>query len=209
MTMHEFDLAYLAELVTETNFKREQFAFFEPNEEGAQITYLPSKQKLHWAGLIDTPEFRYEMDKYDVCEKPTLRKGSQNYFRFVRKDGKLLRIDSYVSGRIDNVLIVHYEGNRRYCFPFSKNGGYYPTYVQVVTFENGMVTESYKVRGIQIVHNAYRQLTDDTTQLRQINYAHGGMYPVICKSMGYYTLGDKMTYTETYTWSYCDPPEEG
>ena len=96
-----FDLEYLQHLLTETNEKQQMFPFQIPDETGGEISYIPSKLRIYWPGCIDTPHFRWEMEKAHVSEKPRLSKAAKNYFRLVRKDGRLLRADTYIHGKLD------------------------------------------------------------------------------------------------------------
>lgn len=206
--MPHFDLAYLRSLLEETKAKRNQFAFFEPDEEGSEVTYLPSKLRIYWAGRIDSPYFQYEMEKCGVKESPKLRKNTQNYFRIVRKDGRLLRIDSFVKGRLTDILIIHYEGNQRYAFPFRSSGAASPTHTQVVTFQNGYVTEDYMVGNVQIVYRSYQTSDDGRINYHKINYIPTGDYPINGISAGYFSPGEKMVYTETNRWAWFMEPDQ-
>lgn len=205
--MDQFDLDHLQQLLTETKEKQAAFPFCPPDETGCQITYLPSKLRIYWPGRIDSPNFLYEMEKAGVAERPKLRKGTQNYFRFVRKDGKLLRVDTFISGRLDVILLAHYDGDRRYCFPFSDEGGVYYTYVDVVRFRDGRAVEDYMVRGSQIVYRAYDYSDPERIGYREINYVPTGNEPIICKSIGYFEQADKLRYVETDGWTFWDGPE--
>lgn len=206
--MNDFDLNYLNQLVAETKDRQEAFPFQLPDETDADITYLPSKLRIYWPGRVDSPNFRWEMEKAGVSEKPKLRKGTQNYFRIVRKGGKLLRVDTYINGQLDVIQIAHYEGDCRYCFPFSEDGGVYYTYVDVVRCRDGQVTEDYMVRGSQILHRAYDYADPARIGCREINYVPTGTEPILSKSIGYFEQTDKLRYVETCGWTIWDGPEE-
>ena len=200
----DFDLEYLKDLLQETVALRKQFPFSEPDEDGCEITYLPTKLRIYWGGRIDSLYFRHEKEKCGVAEKPMIRKNCKHYFRIVRKDGKLLRIDTIINGRLDVIQLAHYEGDKRYCFPFSQTGGFYPTYVDVVRYEEGEIVEDYMVENVQILHRAYRKTDNNTIEFREINYVPSGIDPVRSKEIGYFTLNPNLTYTSTYNWTHWD-----
>ena len=197
--MIAIDTNYLKGLNVEVNKKQKSFRFSAPDETGAEITYISTRGQIHWPGNIDSLNFRYQMQVHKTDEKRTLRKGTQNYFRIVRRGGNLLRIDLFSAGRLDIIYLFHYEANKRYAFPFSGTGGYYPTYTQVQVYDDhGQIVEDYKVRSNQIVHHTYTIKSTDHVDFRYINYVVGCQKPLIGIQEGYYVLGDCLTYKETY-----------
>ena len=204
---HCFDLEYLKHLLEETNKKQEAFPFQIPDETGCDVSFIPSKLRIYWPGRIDTPYFRWEMEKAHISEKPKLSKVAKNYFRLVRKNGRLLRVDTYIGGRLDVIQIAHYDGDRRYCFPFSATGGFYPTYVDVVRFQDGHAVETYMVRSNQILYRDFRYTDPSRIELREINYVPTGTEPILSKSVGYFEETNKLRYVETYGWTFQDSPE--
>ena len=198
--MITIDTKYLKDLNVEVNKKQKSFRFSAPDETGAQITYISTRGQIHWPGNIDSLNFRYLMQVHKTDEKRTLRKGTQNYFRVVRRGGNLLRIDLFSAERLDIIYLFHYEGNKRYAFPFSGTGGYYPTYTQVQVYDDhGQIVEDYKVRSKQIVHHTYTIKSTDRVDFRYINYVVGSQEQLIGIQEGYYQLGDYLTYIETYS----------
>lgn len=201
--MDNWDYSYLCSLIDEANEKQKQYPFSPPDEEGADISYIPSKLKLHWPGAIGSLHFRYEMEKYHICERRKLRKDAQNYFRIVRKAGKIVRIDTFVHGRLVVIFLMHYEGNKRYAFPFSRTGGFYPSYTQVQVYDDsGDIAEDYMVRSKQIVHYRYSKCAPNTVQEHLIIYFNRHQDPVNHKEVGHYTLGDSLIYTEEWHWTW-------
>ena len=201
--MEDFDRKYLESLIRDTEKKQKRFRYSPPDETDAAVSYISSKLKVHWAGSLGALHFRQELEKYSLNEKPRLRTNTQNYFRIVRKEGRLIRIDSFVHGRLDVILLMHYEDNRRYAFPFSRTGGFYPTYTQVQVYDDdGAVTEDYMVRSGQLVYHEYRKHSPDTVLHRMVYYTPGSSDPTFYKEEGIYTLGETLTYMETYNWAW-------
>ena len=193
------DTQYLNDLNVEVNKKLKRFRFSAPDETGAEITYIATKQKIHWPGNIDSLNFRYQMQSLGIVERKVLRKGTQNYFRVVKRSGKLLRIDLFSAGRLDVIYLFHYEANKRYAFPFSQTGGFYPTYTQVQVYDNhSQIVENYMVRSLQIVHHTYTVKSSEHVDFRYINYVVGCQPQLIGIQAGYYKLGEHLTYVETY-----------
>lgn len=197
----EEQFKYLKHCIAETKRKRKQARFPDVNEDGAEITYLNRKQKLTLGlrcGLSNT----WEMQKLKVKEQPTIRKGSKSYLRYVKRNGRIEKIEVYNNGKLDVVYGAFYEGEKRYLFPFLKDGGAYPTYTYVTRFVDGRVEEEYMVDNEQIVYEKYTLIEDHKVEYEGMNYVAGGTYPVRERETGYFLSGDTLTYTcvEEYSW---------
>lgn len=195
------DFDYLKALLKETERLRESFPFREISEEDAEITYITTK--LHTTigtqcGLMH----ELALKKYKVSERPKLRKGSMNYCKIYRIDGKVVRVDSYVKGRVDVVFLAYYQENKRFLFPFRKDGGFYPTYTYVTHFKNDMVTEEYQSDSVQIVYNCYEKTDENHVWHDCINYVPNGTHPVLASQSGIFALTPELTYqwTEAEHW---------
>lgn len=193
------DTRYLTKLNAETNKKYKRFHFSAPDETGAEITYISTKLKIYWPGNIGSLDFFHQMQTYKITERKTLRKGTKNYFRIVRRDETILRIDSFINGMLDVIYLFHYENNKRYAFPFSQTGRYCPTYIQVQIYDdNGQIVEDYMVRSKQIVYHQYAKQSESIVNFKCIYYGIGCADQLIGIQEGFYTLGENLTYTETY-----------
>ena len=201
--MKEYDFKYLRSLIAEASKKRAVFSFSMPDETDAEISYLPSKLRLYWPGNIDCLHFRYEAEKYNAYERSKLRKNTRNYHRIVRKNGRILRIDSYVEGILNIINLMHYEDNRRYSFSYNPVAPGVPAATVVVTYQNGHIVESYTVNhDWQIIHRTYSANNDGTIQYSYINYLPSGNPSVSGTEEGFFTLGEKLSYTQTDAWAW-------
>ena len=200
--MDKFDLTYLDSLIAQTSAERENFQYYIPDETDAEITYLPSKSKLCWAGLIETLDFQLNMKRYRTQERSDLRSNCKNYFRIVRKSGKLLRIDNYSDGKLEYTYLAFYTGKLCYCFPFLENGSCYPSYTTAVRYENDTVREAWMVRSGHMLYYDYVPVDESRTALRYINYLSGCVeQPVNCKEIGVFCHKPELTYTSVEHWS--------
>jgi hypothetical protein len=207
--MDQFDLEYLKELLADAEQKRYDIPFRLPDEDGADITYLPSKLRIYWPGRIGSLDFQLEMESCGVQEQSKLRSNAKNYFRILRKDGKLLRIDSYIQGRLDVINLFHYEGSKRYSIPFTSWGTPYPTCICVLIENDGSVPEAYMVGNGQIIYCAYRNIAPQTVERRRINYVPNGQLPVRSKDIFHFHLDSELHSTEIAAWSCFDDKQNG
>ena len=173
----EIDFKYLDNLLLAVESK--QFKYFKINEKKADITYLRKPPSLAFdifkCGLMG--EFRRQ--KYKIKEQSNLRKGSKDYLKIFSQNNLITKIDSFVDEKIDVVFLALYEGETRYLFPFSSNGGFYPTYKYVTRYKDGMVFEEYMVQSNQIVYEKYVKQDASKTLYFNINYVPNGKHKVL------------------------------
>ncbi len=96
---------YLQNLLQEANFLRETIVFNELNDtDYDEITYIPNKNDTR----IGTQQgFRQKLacKKYRLKEKSSIRKDCKYYSKLYKKDGKIVRVENFVKGRISVVFI--------------------------------------------------------------------------------------------------------
>jgi len=195
-----FNYNYLDKLLFDVNTKRENFAYFEIDETDAEIVFLRSIKHRCFGlkcGLIN------ELDKqtYKIKEQPKLRKGMKYYQRIVKQNDRTVKIDSFCNG-LDVVYLAHYEADMRYLFPFSPTGDFYPTYVYVTRYVDGVVSEEYQVNGYQVVYERYDKVDTNKTLYSYINYVPNGTYKVLDTGKGIFEHDSSIVYTgiERETW---------
>ena len=196
--MENIRISYLKSLAKDTLKRHRKFKFSLPDETGTEISYIPSKRQIFFPGQIGGLYFRYQMEKYKSTETHKLRKGTKNYFRIVRQNGKIVRIDCFVDEKCDNILLMYYEDNRRYAFPFLENGTICEGYIQVQEYnDQNQVVSEYLIRPRQVIYYAYWQSSEQIVQQRCIFY--GPKIKDLEESTigGYYVLGNQLTYVET------------
>ncbi|MDE7400217.1 MAG: hypothetical protein K2N06_11920 [Oscillospiraceae bacterium] len=69
-------------------------------------------------------------------------------------------------------------------FPFSANGGFYPTYSYVTKRDNDKVVEEYMVDGDQIVYEGYSNESETRVDYVYINFVSGGKVPILEQRTG-------------------------
>lgn len=197
----EFDFEYLKHLIQETIEIGASFKYFNVNENDCEISYISNNNKTSIClqqGLM----CQFDCKRYKLKEKSNIRKDSKYYCKIYRKSDKIIRVDSYVKGRIDVVFLAYYSDNKRFMFPFSATGGFYPTYTYVTHFLNNDIDEEYAVNKRQIVYKHYQMLDENHCQYDCINYVPNGTHPILGTESGIFTLNPELMYTliETSNW---------
>lgn len=99
---------------------------------------------------------------------------------------------------MDCLFQVHWIDGVRYLFPYSGDGGFYPTYTYVTKYKDNCVVEEYMVEGNQIIHETYASNSGGQIDYDYINYVSGGNYPVLEIRKGKFYL-NPLTYVETFS----------
>jgi hypothetical protein len=178
--------------------RHRKFKFSLPDETGTEISYIPSKRQIFFPGQIGGLYFRYQMEKYKSTETHKLRKGTKNYFRIVRQNGKIVRIDCFVDEKCDTILLLHYEGNKRFAFPYLENGEISQSYIQVQEYnDQNEVVNEILIRSRAVTYYTYWQTDAHIMQQRCIFYGPKTKDLEQNTIGGYYILDDHLSYIET------------
>ena len=143
-------------------------------------------------GFCEGIPFAYERQKLKSKEQLKLRKGTQNYIRLVRRDGKLLRVDKYVHGSLDVVHLAEYHDGVRYLFPFLEGGGFYPTYTYVTHWDNDRPCMELWVEGGQIIRWIYDYCEDGSIAVPYVNAVPDGSIPILSRGTDIYIPGEEI-----------------
>lgn len=194
---------YLTELIESTNAFIKAVSFLEVDETAAEITY--SKNPMDKATCLMAGAYNdYMIWKKGIVEKTTLPKKTKNYLKYYRQNNQLVRIDSYVNGKIDVSYGVFIKGFHSYLIPFSvmTKRLYVATGTFVALKDKEEVMESYYVTGNSINHFDYRKIDEYTTAFTYISYAPAGKYPVLEYFEGKITAGEnpKLEIYNYYNW---------
>ncbi len=191
------DYGYLDSLINNVQKLRKQIEFREIDVTKYLVSYMTTK-KTSFVGYKEGYFDYLVRNQKGIKESDKIRATTKNYHKVIKNEnGELIQIEAYVNGRIDCVFQVHWVENIRYLFPFSFNGGFYPTYVYATRFENGAVVEEYMVESSQIVYEAYSYKSDNQIDYSCVNYVSGGNYPIREQRKGVFKL-NPLTYDETY-----------
>lgn len=192
----DFDFEYLKCLIQETIEIGASFMYFNVNENDCEISYISNKNKTSMV-LQQGLKHQFDCKRYKLKEKSSIRKDSNYYCKIYRKSEKIIRVDSYVKGRIDVIFLAYYSNNKRFMFPFSAKGGFYPTYTYVTSFVNDDIDEEYAVDRSQIVYEHYQMLDENRCQYDCINYVPNGTHQILGTESGIFTLKPELMYTLT------------
>lgn len=192
---------YLESLLQITNKKFKQFEYRDVDESDCDVFYL-SKKELSYVGLQVGLSERARFIKNNLKESTNIRSNCKNYIKLLKKDEQLVKLESYVNGKIDCIYLAYYENDYRYLFPYMDTGHKYPTYISVTHFENNIVLEEYLVQKDSIIYSQYGKQKDNKVDYYYINYIPNGKYPILEEKSGYY-LVDSLEYVETeyYVWN--------
>lgn len=194
--MMKIDFNYLDSLIKEVKELRNSITFCEIDAASCSFTYMPTK-KTSFVGYKQGYYDELTKSEKGMSETDKLRATVKEYLKFIRsKDDKLLQIEKHSNGRIDCLHQVYWAENKRYLFPFSASGGYYPTYTYVTQYEGEAVVEEYMVDGNQIIYEVYSHISETEIDCYCVNYISGGNYPVREEKEGKLDL-NTLTYEET------------
>lgn len=189
----DISFEYLQKLLQEVSELREMIKYHELNEDDYdEISYIANKNDTT-IGVQEGLSRELSCIRYKLKEKGSIRKDCKYYCKLYKKDGKTVRVESYVKGRIDVVFTAYYSDSRRFLFPFSANGSFYPTYSYVTHYNNGVVDEEYHVNGVQIVYERYIS-KGDSVEYDCINYVPNGTYPVLSRANGVFVRSPELQY---------------
>lgn len=193
---------YLRSLLEETEELAKTFDYSDVDVTNAEIRFLATK-KYNWLGLHEGIASRADIKakRSDFSEKIRLDCGFYNKFFYIA--GKLVKVESYVSGH-DQMAAwyrTYYTGNRRFLYPSGWEGENRLGYIFVTEYRDGRVYEEYMVGKTQIVFWRYRYSEEGTVESYYINYVPTGMYPILSESEGIYDQ-ETLEYKETnsYVW---------
>ncbi len=193
--MISFD--YLNSLINDVRTLRKCIDYQENDFASCSVSYMP-KKKTSFIGYKQGYCELLIRARKGMKESASIRSTSKDYLKFIKNtNGDLIRIENYCGGRLDCLYQVHWVGNVRYLFPFSGDGGYYPTYVYVTKYDGDIVVEEYMVDGTQIVYEAYSYALNDEIGYYYINYVSGGKYPILEERKGVFRLSTS-AYEESY-----------
>ena len=170
----DFDRVYLKQLHDDAVKMKEKTSFRKIMPEECDISYMRAMHRGAHAlqsGLSNV----YTRITYKMNERPTLRKGSKNYFILYRQNGKLVQTELYSDGeRYFDFYQMRYEGNRRYSIPFCSYDGvslsesYGDIYVTVT--EGDFVTEEYQIQNSLIVYERYTKVDENRVDYYCIHF---------------------------------------
>ena len=189
----DIDMNALRRYRDKVNLLRKQARWAPPDETGCTVTYLRVRPGSLGYGFCEGIPFAYERQKQTSKEQLKLRKGTQNYIRLVRREGKLLRVDKYVHGSHDVVFLAEYHDGVRYLFPFLEGGGFYPTYTYVTHYDNNRPCMELWVEGGQILRWIYDDQEDGSIAVSYVNAVPDGSVPIISRRTDVYSPGNEIT----------------
>lgn len=188
---------YLKKLLKEVNEIREKEKYTDISENDYdEISFIANKKRTEF-GLLCGLMRQFEAKELGVTEKNSIRQGTKFYYKIFKKEGKIVRIESFINGKIDVVFVAHYIKNRRFMFPFLDGGGFYPTYSYVSCFDGNEIKEEYMVENGQIVYECYSRIDKNNYGYDFINYIPNGTPQVLSMAKGRFVLKPELEYYQT------------
>lgn len=194
--MTEYD--YLDVLISEVEELRDKIAFREIDVTKCSISYMPTKKTTFVGFKQGYSDYQIKLQK-GIKETDKIRSTTKDYLRYIKNENnELIQIESYKRGRLDCLFQIYWIDGVRYLFPYSGEGGFYPTYTYVTKYEDDCVVEEYMVQGNSIIHETYAKNTNSQIDYNYINYVSGGNYPVREIRKGKFYL-EPLTYVEVFS----------
>ncbi len=196
---------YLKNLIIKTQKKFNDFVCDFSDTQTADVTYVCTK-KRNLMGMKSGIAGLAEMKTYNVKESQSISPNCKYYNKFYKENGKVKRIDCIVGGHneIDVVYIAHYDGNRRYLFPYFENHekavGYY---VIVTEYDGENIIEEYISNDSQIVYEQYDFSNRNKVGYYCTNYVPNGTFSTLGESEGEYNA-DSLEYNPISNYVWCD-----
>lgn len=186
------------DLYNEYNEKIAQCRFFNIDKD-CEIRYMKNL-KGSWSILLcGQMSEKLKRDK-KIFEKEKLKSNTKNYYKLSYKNNLLMKAESYINGKIDNIYLCYYFDNLRILKPFSENGGFYPTYTLITVYSNNKVVKEVYINDSQIIIEIYSYNRDS------IDYECANLVPtspknkIISYSKGTFTDNSNYTETESFSW---------
>lgn len=171
--------SYLRELISKISALRKKVKYKSINTSDCVVAYIPTKKKS-FVGMKQGYAEQLSGIENSIKESAKIRANCKDYLKlFKNREGKVLQIEKYAGGRIDCIFQAYYDENLCCLFPFSANGGFYPTYSYVTVYENGKIIEEYMVDGSQIVYERYLNESETCVGYEYVNYVSGGKSPIL------------------------------
>lgn len=195
------DKDYLKTLIEISNNKFEQFKYVDIDEDSFDICFMPTKNQ-HYIGLQLGLSSQAILKRHNIKESNSIRSNSKNYIKILKKDNKIVKIESVNNGKKDCTFLAYYENEYRYLFPYTETGSKYPTYLSVTHFDDNKVMEEYLVQKGQIIYSQYGNQEDGKVNYYYINYVPDGKHPILEEKSGYYIV-DSLEYVENeyFVWT--------
>lgn len=150
-----------------------------------------------YLGLIDTLDFMWEQRVYCIQEKSRKPWLSRSYHRIVRKDGELLRIDTFSGRKLTCTRLFLYENNTRYCFPKYYAPCQMPVLAEVVRWKDDFVEESYALTDNVLSFDRYCKQNDGTVAIKSFQFWPKVAPHIREEYQGFFRVGKRVRYQET------------
>ena len=195
------DINYLQELLAHVSIIKNKVKYKAIIPDSFSVTYMATKKESFIGKKSGYAEQLLRIEK-GIKESEKIRANCKDYLKIFRNEkGRVLQIESYVRGRLDCLFQAYYDADLYYLFPFSSDGGFYPTYAYVTRYEGDKVVEEYMVEGNQIVYECYLNETKACVNYYFINYVKDGKYPIIEKRKGIFRFAPlRYENIEIDTW---------
>lgn len=173
------DEKYLRNLIKNVSALGKKVRYKPVNPDDCVITYMATKKKSFVGMKSGYAEQLFRIEN-GIKESEKIRANCKDYLKIFRnRQGDVLQIEKYANGKPDCLFQSYCEENLFCLFPFSANGGFYPTYSYVTVYEGEKIVEEYMVDGDQIVYERYSNETETSVDYEFVNYVSGGKVPIL------------------------------
>lgn len=210
--MKQIKLNRLTELLQQAPQLLSGHVYSQPSEQDADVSYLRNGSQLHSLGFLDTPEFQHSLTRCGfsgIHEQKKRPAGPFQYHRILRKDGKVLRVDTYQLGKLTSTKLFQYRDNTRYCFTYFAGSTSCREILEAVVYDGERIAEEYRIEHGNISWRSYSPEENGSIHSQYLQY-HSSRFPSLrLHSQGEYMTKHAVRYRETFLWMYSDGKDPG
>lgn len=164
-------------------------------DDDCEVKYI-GNQYREAALLCGERSRKLRFDK-KICEKDNISSAAKNYYKLLYKNGRLIKVESFINGKADHIYLCYYEKNLRVLKPFTTDGGFYPAYTLITAYNKNVVESEVMIADAQIVYEVYRY--GKYIEYEYANVVPNDKYKVMAYAKGRFDDG-KYEEEETFVW---------
>lgn len=135
--------------------------WFETDDD-CEVKYMTGNTRFYWSllccGLAETLMKR----DHGIYERDRLQGNTKNYYKLFYKNGRLIKVEDYIDGRLRGYFLSFYNGNVRVLKPFDTDKICHWLHLGIVSefSEEGVVNEVLIDENGQVINSEYRYKTN-------------------------------------------------
>lgn len=178
--------------------------WFDVDSAECDIKYMTGNARYAWDLLCCGHKETLFKAERGISEKDNIRGNTKNYYKLFYKDGKLVKVENYIEGKLSGYYLCYYTANVRVLMPFDvdKTNDTWWHYCIVTWFNARGVEKEVWIEDddSQIIFGTYDYFDD------KIEYEYANVIPHSEVKINSYEKGvfnataTEYTVTESYSW---------